>query len=183
MKPYTTIEQHSDGLRYLQMQLHGVALEGLATLLHGRQLLTCSVPTAQEGGPVWHVSLTFDGGLCLELTSSSTVARGWDEYGTINIEVLGEPLAQAACEVRNWSFEDGLTVAKVEIVCWRGDGLVVPAGIRLHFSGGPVLSVVAWELPGAMRLTLPGQAPPRCWQFPAEEYSFDVVPLARPPQF
>ena len=182
MKPYTTIEQHSDGLHYLQVQLHGVELEALATLLRGRSLLTCSVPKAHAGGPVWSVSLTFDGDLRLELTSSSTVVQGWSEYGTINIEALRGPFDQAICELQNWTFEDRLTVAKVEIACWRGDGLVVPAGIRLHFSSGSVLSVVAWDVPGAMRLTLPDEAAPLCWQFPIDEYFFEVVPVVPAPR-
>lgn len=70
---------------------------------------------------------------------------------------------------------DELYVARTEIVRWLGAGLIVDAGIRLHFSDGRLLSVVAVDIPGAMCLTLPGHTEPQSWQFPANQYACVAV--------
>lgn len=175
MKPHTTIEQRPDGGHYLPMQLQGAELRKLAALLRGRRLLACKAPKMQTARSAWQVILIFDPDMSLELTSSSTVAQGWDEFGTINVEVLAGVAVESMCEWENLQFPEGLAVVRAEIVRWQGEGLIVDSGIRLHFSDGRTFSAVALDVPGALLLTMPGEVAPPSWQFPAREYSFVAI--------
>ncbi|MBJ7515208.1 MAG: hypothetical protein JHC82_02810 [Stenotrophomonas sp.] len=175
MKPYTTIEQLSDGARYLPLQLQGVQLVGLGALLRGHRLLACRIPQMQTASSAWQVILRFDSDMSFELTSSSTVAQGWDELGTINVEVLSGCAVESTCEWSNLELPDDLEVVRAEIVRWQGNGLIVDSGIRLHFADGRTFSAVALDVPGALLLTMPGEVAPASWQFPAAEYSFVLI--------
>lgn len=175
MKPYTTIEQISDGVRYLPLQLQGAELDGLAALLRGHRLLACRIPKMQTARSAWQVILDFDPDMSFELTSSSTVAQGWDEFGTINVEVLSRRAVESTSEWGNLDLQEDLDVVRVEIVRWQGDGVIVDSGIRLHFADGQTFSAVASEMPGALLLTMPGEVAPALWQFPAGEYSFVAI--------
>ncbi|HDS1674818.1 TPA: hypothetical protein QEL58_000294 [Stenotrophomonas maltophilia] len=110
--------------------------------------------------------------MSLELTSSSTVVQGWDEFGTINVEILSSALVESKHEWVNLELSEALDVTRVEVVRWQGAGLIVDSGIRLHFSDDRILSIVAVDVPGALLLTLPGDVVPCSWQFPADEYVF-----------
>lgn len=175
MKPYTTIEQLSGGMRYLPLQLKGVQLDALPALILGRRLLECRIPQMQAARSASQVILNFDPDMTLELTSSSTVAQGWDEFGTINVEVLPEAAVESTCEWSDLELPEDLDVVRTEIVRWQGDGLIVDSGIRLHFGNGRTFSAVALDVPGALLLTMPGENAPDSWQFPASEYSFVVI--------
>jgi len=175
MKSYTTIEQISDGVRYLPLQLQGAELDGLAALLRGHRLLACRIPKMQTARSAWQVILDFDPDMSLELTSSSAVAQGWDEFGTINVEVLSRRVVESTSEWGNLDLQEDLDVVRVEIVRWQGDRLIVDFGIRLHFADGQTFSAVASEMPGALLLTMPGEVAPALWQFPAGEYSFVAI--------
>lgn len=172
MKPYTTIDVLPGGTRYLPMQWDGARPSEVAQLLQGRRLLSCRVPSTQSASLAWQVILNFDSNVSLELTSSSTVVQGWDEFGTINVEILSSALVESKCEWVNLELSEALDVTCVEVVRWQGAGLIVDSGIRLHFSDDRILSVVAMDVPGALLLTLPGDAAPCSWQFPADEYVF-----------
>lgn len=175
MKPYTTIEPLSDGVRYLPLQLQGAKLEGLAALLRGHRLLACRIPKMQTARSAWQVILDFDPDISLELTSSSTVPQGWDEFGTINVEVLSRRAVESTSGWGNLDLPEVLDVVRIEIVRWHGDGLIVDSGIRLHFADGRTFSAVALDVPGALLLTMPGDVAPAFWQFPAGEYSFVAI--------
>ncbi|KRG48680.1 hypothetical protein [Stenotrophomonas beteli] len=172
MKPYTTIEQLSDGVRYLPLQLKGVHLDTLAALVQGRRLLECRVPRMQAARSASQVILRFDQGTSLELTSSSTVAQGWEEFGTINVEVASGAAVGLECEWHSLELSEGREVVQVEIVRWQGAGLIVDSGIRLRFADGRFFWAVAFDLPGTLLLTMPGEPSPDYWQFPADEYFF-----------
>ncbi|WP_314101476.1 hypothetical protein [uncultured Stenotrophomonas sp.] len=179
MKPYSTIEIAKDGTRYLPMQIRGAQPGGLAALLKGRRLLACKVPERQKGRLVWQVTLSFTSDLTLELTSSSTAAQDWDEFGTINVDVLTGVVPTSVNDLIDLELPEGLEVVRIEVIRWQGDGLTVDSGIRLHFSGGQAFSVVAFDLPGQLLLTMPGEAPPPSWQFPVQEYfsvAFEDLP-------
>jgi hypothetical protein len=111
MKPYTTIEQVSDGVRYLPLQLQCAELDGLAALLRGHRLLACRIPEMQTARSAWQVILDFDPDMSLELTSSSTVAQGWDEFGTINVEVLSRGAVESTSEWGNLICRKTLTLS------------------------------------------------------------------------
>lgn len=175
MKPYTTVEQRPDGGHYLPLQLQGVELGKLAALLRGRRLLACKVPKMQTARSAWQVILIFDPYMYLELTSSSTVAQGWDDFGTINVEVLAGAAVESMCEWENLQFPEVLVVVRAEIVRWQGGGLIVDSGIRLQFAHGRTFSAVSSDVPGALLLTMPEEAAPTSWQFPASEYSFVAI--------
>jgi hypothetical protein len=175
MKPYTTIEQLSDGVRYLPLQLEGVHLDKLAALVQGRRLLECRIPRMQKARSASQVILKFEQGMSLELTSSSTVAQGWDEFGTINVEATSGASVGLGCEWCCLELSEDREVVRVEIVRWQGGGLIVDSGIRLHFADGRFLWAVAIDLPGALLLTMPGEPSPDYWQFPANEYSFAAI--------
>ncbi|WP_312236041.1 hypothetical protein [Stenotrophomonas sp.] len=170
MKPYSAIEVLPDGVRYLPIQLEGAEPGELTELLRGRQLLACRVPTTQTASLAWQVILSFDSNVSLELTCSSTVVQGWDEFGTINVEFLAGAAAESTCEWANLEVPEGLYVEYAAIVRWQGAGLIVDSGIRLHLSDGRLLSVVVVDAPGSLLLTMPGDAAPHSWQFPATEY-------------
>lgn len=178
MKPYTTIDVLPGGTRYLPMQWDGARPSEVAQLLQGRRLLCCRVPSTQTASLAWQVVLSFDSNVFLELTSSSTVVQGWDEFGTINVEILSGVLVESKCEWVNLELSEALDVTCVEVVRWQGAGLIVDSGIRLHFSDGRILSVVAVDVPGALLLTLPGDVAPCSWQFPADEYVFVSIERA-----
>lgn len=175
MKPYTTIESLSNGVRYLPAQLNGIRRSELGGTFQGRRLLACSVPQVHDEGKAWQVILDFDCDLSIELTSSSTVAQGWEEFGTINVEVLDTPADQLGCSLYSLDIPNGLNVARVDIVRWRGAGLVVDSGISFHFTDGRKLSVVASDSPGALLLALPGAPAPVSWQFPSDEYRLEPM--------
>jgi len=175
MKPYTAIEQLFDAVRYLPLQLQGAELDRLAALLRWHRLLACRIPKMQTARSAWQVILDFDPDMSLELTSSSTVAQGWDEFGTINVEVLSRRAVESTSEWGNLDLQEDLDVVRIEIVRWQGDGLIVDSGIRLHFADGQTFSAVASEMPGALLLTMPGEVAPALWQFPAGEYSFVAI--------
>ncbi len=175
MKPYTTIEQISDGMRYLPLQLKGVQLDALPALIRGRRLLACRIPQVQAARSASQVILNFDPDISLELTSSSTVAQGWDEFGTINVELLPDAAVESTCEWSDLELTEDLAVVRTEIVRWQGDGLIVDSGISLHFGNGRTFSAVALNVPAALLLTMPGENAPDAWQFPADEYSFVVI--------
>ncbi|WP_353098633.1 hypothetical protein [Stenotrophomonas lactitubi] len=175
MKPCTTTEQLSDGVRYLRLQLQGAELGTLAAGLRGRRLLACRIPKMQAARSAWQVILDFDPDMSLELTSSSTVAQGWDEFGTINVEVLSRGAIESTCELDNLELPEDLDVVRAEIVRWQGGGLIVDSGIRFHFADGRTLSAVALDVPGALLLTMPGEVAPAFWQFPAGEYFFVAI--------
>lgn len=172
MKPYTTIEVLPDGTRYLPMQWNGAEPSEVAQLLQGRRLLACRFPSTQTANLAWQVVLSFDSNVSLEVTSSSTVVQGWDEFGTINIEILSGALTESECEWVNLELSEALDVTCVEVVRWQGAGLIVDSGIRLRFSDDRILSVVAVDVPGALLLTLPGDVAPCSWQFPANDYVY-----------
>ncbi|CAH0063520.1 conserved protein of unknown function [Stenotrophomonas maltophilia] len=175
MKPYTTIEQISDGVRYLPLQLQGAELDGLAALLRGHRLLACRIPKMQTARSAWQVILDFDSDMSLELTFSSSVAQGWDEFGTINVEVLSRGGVESTSEWGNLDLQEDLNVVRIENVRWQGDGLIVDSSIRLHFADGQIFSAMASEMPGALLLTMPGEVAPAFWQFPAGDYSFVAI--------
>lgn len=175
MKPYVTIEQRPDGQLYLPLQLQGVERGRLAALLRGRRLLACKLPKMQTAGSAWQVILIFDADMSFELTSSSTVAQGWDEFGTINVEVLAEVADESMCEWENLQIAEDLVVVRAEIVRWQGTGLIVDSGIRFHFADNRTFSVVACDVPGALLLTMPGEVAPPFWQFSASEYTSVVI--------
>lgn len=125
----------------------------------------------QAASSAWQVILKFHSDISLELTSSSTVVQGWNELGTINIEVVPWRVVESTCEWGNLELPDDLDVVRAEIVRWQGDGLIVDSGIRLHFADGSGFSAVAADVPGALLLTMPGEVAPAFWQFPAGEYS------------
>lgn len=170
MKPYTSINVLPEGVRYLPMQLAGAEPGKLTGLLHGRQLLACWIPVSQTAGVAWLVILKFDHDVRIELTCSSTSIESWEEFGTVNVEVIEGRVAEPSCEHVMLELPDKLYVARTEIVRWLGAGLIADAGIRLHFSDGRMLSAVAVDIPGAMCLTLPGHTEPQSWQFPAKQY-------------
>lgn len=172
MKPYTTIEVLPDGTRYLPMQWNGAKPSEVAQLLQGRRLLACRFPATQTANLAWQVVFSFDSNVSLEVTSSSTVVQGWDEFGTINVEILSSALTESACEWVTLELSEALDVTSVEVVRWQGAGLLVDSGIRLHFSDDRILSVVAVDVPGALLLTLPGDVAPWSWQFPANDYVY-----------
>lgn len=118
MEPYTAIEVHLDGTRYLPMQWDGVKPGELAQLLRGRRLLACRIPSAQTASLAWQVVLNFDFNVSLELTSSSTLVQGWGEFGTINVEVLSGALSESTCDWFNLEISEELDVACVEVVRW-----------------------------------------------------------------
>ncbi|WP_312252892.1 hypothetical protein [Stenotrophomonas sp.] len=175
MKPYTTIKVLPEGVRYLSMQLAGTEPMELTGLLHGRQLLACWIPVSQTAGAAWLVIWKFDHDVQIELTCSSTSIESWKEFGTVNVEVVESHVAGPCREYAMLELPDELYVARTEIVRWLGAGLIVDAGIRLHFSDGRLLSVVAVDIPGAMCLTLPGHTEPQSWQFPANQYACVAV--------
>lgn len=111
MKPYTTIEQISDGVRYLPLQLQGAELDGLAALLRGHRLLACRIPKMQTARSAWQVILDFDSDMSLELTFSSSVAQGWDEFGTINVEVLSRGVLNRQANGAIWICRKTLTLS------------------------------------------------------------------------
>ena len=175
MKPYTTIQVLPERVRYLPMQLAGAEPVELSGLLHGRHLLACWIPVSQTADAAWLVILKFDHDVGIELTCSSTSIESWEEFGTVNVEVTKGCVAEAGREHAMLELPDKLHVARTEVVRWLSAGLIVDAGIRLHFSDGRMLSAVAVDIPGAMCLTLPGHTEPQSWQFPANQYACVAV--------
>ncbi|MCS4280733.1 hypothetical protein [Stenotrophomonas rhizophila] len=74
--------------------------------------------------------------MSLELTSASAVAQGWDEFGTINVEVLSRDAVESTCGWDSLELPEDLHVVRIEIVRWQSDGLIVDFGIRSHFADG-----------------------------------------------
>lgn len=175
MKPHTTIELLADGTRYLPIQWEGAKPVEVAKLLRARKLLACRIPATQTAELTWQVLLKFDADLSIELTSSSTLVKEWDEFGTINVDILSSAMTESTNDWVDLELSEALDVICVEVVRWKSAGLLVDSGIRLHFSAGRILSVVAVDVPGALLLTLPGDIAPCSWQFPEDEYVFVAI--------
>lgn len=178
MKSYATIEVSPDGKWHLPIQLEGAGLGQLHSLLEWRRLEKCRIPKGQAPTMAWRVLLELEGDVHVELSSSSTVVNGWTEYGTVNIAVLQKELQGLDCEWIDLCLPSTFVVGAVAIIRWTGDGLTVDSGLRLESVDGSVLTVVSVDVPGAMRITMPGQVLPVEWQFPVSDYSLVLLPRA-----
>lgn len=177
MKPFTTIESLADGSLYLPAQLEGLDSFDSLDLLRGAEVTRCCIPAAQRSDLAWSVCLEFSSGYSLEITSSSTLVRGWDEYGTINLALA----ASAVNDVDQVGPSElvGFVVGQIRILRWQSNGILVDAGIEFRSKhGGEVFSAVAVDIPGAFSMSLPGDAP-KNWQFPADEYARVDIQMRR----
>jgi len=169
MKPFTTIDSLADGSLYLPAQLKGLDSFDQLDLLRGAEVTRCCIPAAQRSDLAWWACLEFSPGYSLEITSSSTLVRGWDEYGTINLSLA--PCAVSDGDQVGLAELVGFVVGQISILRWRRDGILVDAGIEFRSKdGGEVFSAVAVDIPGAFSMSFPG-APPKNRQFPADEYA------------
>ncbi|WP_367346177.1 hypothetical protein [Stenotrophomonas bentonitica] len=176
MKPYTTIEVAPDGACHLPMQLEGVGLEQLHTLLANRRILTCKIPKAQKPTEAWHVVLELDSGDYLELTSSFTRTTGWTEFGSVNIAAFQGEFKGSSSKWVELPLDREFVIGALDIIRMNGDGVTVDSGVRISSVDGRVFTAVSIDIPGAMLVTMPGEVPPMEWQFPFSDYAF--VPLS-----
>ncbi len=171
MKPYTTIDRLPDGIIYLPMQLAGISRGEISSIVNGRRLLNCSIPPGQTEQQAWCVLLDFDESISIELASSSTGVRSWDEFGTINIRSVDRQSDCTSCHWIDLELPDGLVTDRIDVICWSGQGLIVDAGIEVRLTNGQSLSIVAIDIPGALSIAMPGAPVRGDWQFPQSEYS------------
>lgn len=169
MKPFTTIDSLADGSIYLPAQLGGADSFVQLDLLRGAEVMRCCIPATQCSDLAWWACLEFSSGYSLEITSSSTLVRGWDEYGTINLALA--PSAVSDGNQVGLSELVGFVVGQISILRWQPDGILVDAGIEFRSKdGGEVFSAAAVDIPGAFSMSFPRGAP-KNWQFPADEYA------------
>nr|TKK08841.1 hypothetical protein SrhCFBP13529_01070 [Stenotrophomonas rhizophila] len=168
MKPFTTTEILADGRRHLPAQFEGLDRTGLLHVLKHAEIRTCRIPAGQQRDRVWSACLALASGDSLEITASSTLLQGWDEIGTINL-ALKQAFVDHGALIELPGFA-GFVIDRVSIVQWHGEGAIADAGLAFHASDGHSFSAVSIDLPGAFRITGPGDQESAAWQFPESQY-------------
>jgi len=167
MKPFATINSLADGSLCLPAQLEGLDSFDQLDLLRGAEVTRCCIPVAQRSDLAWSACLESSFGYLLEITSSSTLVRGWDQYGKINLALA--PSAVSDGDQVGLSELVGFVIGQIRILRWQSNGILVDAGIEFRSQdGGEVFSAVAVDIPGAFSMSFPSGAP-KNWQFPADE--------------
>jgi hypothetical protein len=155
------------------MQIEGARRERLASLVTGEQILFVSIPADQSMGQAWFTFAELASGTAVAFTASSTDGDGWEEYGTMNVELLASSphLAKGTVEAEL----DGFVVQSVFVLVVDDAQWQIEAGLAILAEDGRELIFVAGEIPGAFSMMMPnGQGELRP-QFPWHNYRRTVI--------
>jgi hypothetical protein len=176
MKHFTTSVPIDAGRVRLPMQIEGVRREALISSLAGDEILCVSVPENNSLEQSWFASAALKSDRRIDISGSSSDVGNWEEYGTINLELLRSPL-EIEMRTIDVALEAFFIQSAFVLVVDESDHQI-EAGIVISAEDGREIFVVAGDIPGAFSLRMPdGQGDLRP-QFPWQDYRRILIDAA-----
>lgn len=160
MKPFITPEVTANGRMKFSYQCEGVACEALWRELAGQRLAAYAVPSGHTLQVAWGMSFIFESGLVLDFSSACTQAIGWQEVGSLNIQLI-HPSVNGVSAVgadRNEVAIPVIELAYAEKLIYEDDDVVVECGLLLRGRGEQEVVVSAGIPPGSVSVHAPFSA-------------------------
>lgn len=91
MKPFITPDISATGQKVLRFQCEGIASKDIWKSRQGLSVVAYAMPLGQSLQAAWIFQLIFDDGSLLEFSSACTQVIGWQEVGSLNIQLIRHP--------------------------------------------------------------------------------------------
>lgn len=90
MKPFIIPDILPDGKKVLHFQCENANAENVKNILQGLSIVAYSMPVGHSLQAAWNFRLILSNGYSLEFSSACTVVVGWQEVGSLNIQLINE---------------------------------------------------------------------------------------------
>jgi len=144
-----------NGQYRLLCQYVGVSAEDLGRLLVNNKVMAYEFPKSQLLESAWNFRLYFAGGEILAFSSKCTSVGGWDEVGSLSIELIKNIAVSKAGAFIKTNVEQFCVVSYSMLVYEKGN-VYSETGIEFLDDEGMGLIIVAGPSPGSVSVSIPG---------------------------
>lgn len=90
MKPFITPDISATGQKVLRLQCENIEPENISKYAQDLSVVAYSMPTGHSFQAAWIFRLIFSNGASLEFSSACTMVVGWQEAGSLNIQLVNQ---------------------------------------------------------------------------------------------
>lgn len=149
MKSYVEYSLRN-GKKFLPVQYGGDMPESTLSGLVGSRLQAFGLPDKHSLTTAWYFALSFDTGCWLVFSSACTDIGGWDEVGSINLEIHGDHDMGGKGDIFVWQTVEEFKVNMLGALRHENDRFCSDCGIFFDNGMGESLIICAGIPPGSV---------------------------------
>ncbi|WP_156957932.1 hypothetical protein [Paracidovorax oryzae] len=148
MKPYIT-DSMKNGKYILPIQYGGRDKDFVGSL-SGGHIKAYGLPNKQSLTMAWEFFLSFGNGSVLKFSSACTNVGGWEELGSINLEIYDIESIEDFSDILVWHDIEDFLVKKIGIICYEDAKIYSECGIFFENGKNENLIVCTGISPGSV---------------------------------
>ena len=94
MKPFIIPDISANGQKVLRLQCENIEPENIQKYAQDLSVVAYSMPTGHSFQAAWIFRLIFSNGASLEFSSACTMVVGWQEAGSLNIQLISQAISE-----------------------------------------------------------------------------------------
>ncbi len=177
MKPFITLDISATGQKVLRLQCENIETENISKYVQDLSVVAYSMPTGHSFQAAWIFRLIFSNGASLEFSSACTMVVGWQEAGSLNIQLIDQEA--------NEKLAIDAVLVRVEIPPFRVTSLVKlvyedknfrsECGIAIGGGNEEEIVVATGISPGSVSISVPFSTSPFEPEFSVSECSRELL--------
>lgn len=168
MKPFITNALQA-GKYILPFQVEGLRNGDLNSIFHQSCILFYGLPPQHSFRAAWLFRIVLDRGWIVDFSSASTSVGGWQEVGSLNIELSVSPSSKKDAEFIISDVQN-FTIVKCERLTYTEPDIYAECGIVFTSQTGSELLMAAGTSPGSVSIRAPFSSDQFAPEFEMDKY-------------
>lgn len=154
MKPFITPDISANGQKVLRLQCESIEPENIPKYAQDLSVVAYSMPTGHSFQAAWIFRLIFSNGSSLEFSSACTMVVGWQEVGSLNIQLINQAKPDIDAVLVRFEVPPFRVTSLVKLV-YEDNNFRSECGIAIGGENGDEIVVATGVSPGSVSIAAP----------------------------